>query len=319
MRVLVTGGAGFIGSNLVELLCHQGIEVICLDNFFNGFDENLVGVSLDPNFTLIRGDILNAPLVEEAIQGCKAVVHLAALGSVPRSFQDPVTAHQVNTTGFLNLLWAARNHSVDMFIYASSSSVYGDNADLPKKEEKTGNTLSPYAITKRMNEEYARVLIPGSGMEGVGLRFFNVFGPKQRPEGPYAAAIPRFINASLQSEGINIYGDGEQSRDFTYVDNVTGLIASILTSPTQAGRHEVYNVGAGATTTVNDTARMVLEFTGMATDVNHVPQRKGDILHSHADISRAQAAYGYRPSFHIKEGIRETVAWMREYLSKESA
>jgi len=169
-----------------------------------------------------------------------------------------------------------------------------------------------------MNEEYARVLMQSSEIEGVGLRFFNVFGPKQRPEGPYAAAIPRFIDASLKGGEINIYGDGLQSRDFTYVDNVTGLIASIIAAPALPGRHEVYNVGAGATTTVNDTAEMVLRYTGVATIVNHVPPRKGDILHSHADVSKVAAVYGYKPGTHIEAGIRETVVWMRQYLTTES-
>ena len=315
-RWLVTGAAGFIGSNLVAALLELDQDVVGLDNFATGYRENISGLaqSGSSRFTMIEGDIENLDTCRAACEGVSYVLHQAALGSVPRSLADPIRTNGSNVTGFLNMLVAARDAKVERFVYAASSSTYGDETSLPKVESRIGRPLSPYAVTKYVNELYADVFQRSYGIECIGLRYFNVFGRRQDPAGAYSAVIPRWIGRLLAGERCQIYGDGETSRDFTYIDNV--LQANILaaTAPA-AATNEVYNVASGERTTLNSLFRMIrdglIQIVGSLDqpEPEYCPPRSGDIAHSHADISKARERLGYNPEYDVARGLALTLAW----------
>ena len=308
---LVTGGAGFIGSNIVHELVRRGARVRVLDNFATGRRSNLGGI--EGRIDLIEGDLRRLPDVEKALEGVDVVLHQGALGSVPRSIADPVTSHEANVTGTLHVLQAARAAGVRRVVYASSSSVYGDTPALPKVEDMVPSPLSPYAVTKLAGEHYCRVFSGVYGMETVCLRYFNVFGPRQDPASQYAAVIPKFIRAMLRGERPMIFGDGSQSRDFSYVDNViaANLLAAEAPGPTLRG--PVCNVACGERATLLDLVAALNAVLGTRLEPVFQPRRPGDVLHSHAAIERAQELLGYRPVVRFAEGIRRTVEWMRAH------
>lgn len=318
MKILVTGGAGFIGSNLCEELISLGNKVICLDNFSTGKIENIEPLLAHPEFTLITGDIRNIDDCRKAVEGVDYVFHEAALGSVPRSINDPVTTNDVNVSGFLNMLVAARDAKVKRFIYAASSSTYGDSEALPKVEEVIGRPLSPYAITKYVNELYADVFSRTYGMECIGLRYFNVFGRKQDPNGAYAAVIPLFVKQLMNHEPVLINGDGEYSRDFTYIDNVIRMNLLAVTTTNPEAVNTVYNTAFGDRTTLNQLVDYLKEFLSVYDpaianiEIKHGPNRAGDIPHSLASIEKAKRLLGYDPKFNLKDGLREAVNWYWE-------
>lgn len=313
--ILVTGGAGFIGSHACDALIAAGWRVRCFDNFATGKRSNIAHLIDHPRFRLIEGDIRREDDAASAVQGADAVLHLAALGSVPRSIADPIATHQVNLDGFLLVIEQARRHEVRRFVYASSSSVYGDSPELPKREERIGMPLSPYAVTKHGNELYARIYHGTHGMETIGLRFFNVFGERQDPDGPYAAAIPRFIQALREHRAPLVFGDGRQSRDFTHVGNVVSALLAALGTAEPRAFGEVFNVAYGERTVLLDllsAMRAVLAEHDPAIAsiaAEHAPERKGDIRHSHADISKARALLGFAPSIGLEEGLRRAIPW----------
>jgi nucleoside-diphosphate-sugar epimerase len=313
-KVLVTGGAGFIGSNLVEALLNLGASVIVLDNLETGRYENLVGFEKNPLFQFLKGDIRNQEDCLKALDGVDVISHQAALGSVPRSVEFPHNTHAVNATGFLNMLHAAKEKGVKRFVYASSSSVYGDSTISPKTIGSEGNLLSPYAVTKALNEQYAAVYARLHKMETVGLRYFNVFGPKQDPNGVYAAAIPKFVDRMIKGEEITIHGDGEQTRDFTYVKNAVKANLLALSTENEAAFGRAYNVACGHFFTLNaviQSIKTVLIQQGRYNDnstVVHGPERNGDIRHSLADISETINDLNYKDYWHFDQG-------MKEYLS----
>jgi UDP-N-acetylglucosamine 4-epimerase len=325
---LVTGAAGFIGSNLVEALLKLNQKVVGLDNFSTGQKKNLfdvrhaVGLDAWENFSLIQADIADLPSCKRACAGVDYVLHQAALGSVPRSISDPLTTNQSNVTGFLNMLRAANQASVKRFVFASSSSVYGDHPVLPKVEDAVGNCLSPYAVSKRVNELYALAFSKCYGMECIGLRYFNVFGPRQDPEGAYAAVIPKWIAAMLENKLVCINGDGETSRDFCYVANViqANLLAAL--SGNGEGLNRVYNVAVGGRTTLTDLFRMLksrlLPFCAHLKNTAPIysPPRPGDVRHSQADISKARELLGYEPTHDIEQGLDETLRWYTAKLPR---
>lgn len=319
-RVLVTGGAGFIGSSLCHDLLDRGNEVICLDNFATGKRENISDLKVSKSFRLIEGDIRDPESCRRAVEGADVVLHQAALGSVPRSIADPATTNAVNIDGFLNMLIATRDAGIKRFVYASSSSVYGDSPELPKVEERTGKVLSPYAITKLVNEEYARVFGSLYEMETLGLRYFNVFGRRQDPNGPYAAVIPKFTMAFMKHESPVIHGDGSNSRDFTYIDNV--LLANNLaaTVDNPAAFNQVYNVACGDSVTLNEMTSLLKRYLadrdpGVAgVEPVHGPNRPGDIPHSMASIGKAVRLLGYNPQILFNEGLRRAVEWYVDNL-----
>lgn len=317
-RILVTGGAGFIGSHLAEYcLLHGASLVRILDNFSTGRRSNLKTFEQHPSLELVEGDIRDYDTCLRASKSIDIVLHHAALGSVPRSIEDPLTTHAVNADGFLNMLHAARENKVDTFVYASSSSVYGDNEDLPKTEDKIGQPLSPYALTKGLNEAYAEVFYRCYGYGSVGLRYFNVFGPRQDPEGPYAAVIPRFITRSLRGEVLEIYGDGSIERDFTYIENILTAVFLSL-SPQKPSGALVFNVGCGRSTTVRQLAELILKISREEGGVRQEPAivhkapRPGDIQRSIASVERIHQILGYTPKVFIEEGLRQTWRWFRE-------
>lgn len=311
LRFLVTGGAGFIGSHIVEYLVKKGAgHVRVLDNFSTGSRENVAPYSGNKNFELIEGDIRDLDTCMKAMEGIDYVIHQAALGSVPRSINDPIRTNEVNVSGFLNVLVAARDMNVKRMIYAASSSTYGDNADLPKIEEHIGSPLSPYAVTKYINELYASVFSRTYQFHTIGLRYFNVFGPRQNPRGPYAAVIPLFIKAALHQEAANINGDGETGRDFTFVENVVQANIRALFAPIQ--QHQVTNVACGSMTTLNHLWEMISDNLGVHIPASHGPNRTGDIKHSLASIEKAQKIYGYEPSISMDEGLKLTIDWAKE-------
>nr|WP_315184030.1 SDR family oxidoreductase [uncultured Flavobacterium sp.] len=313
--ILITGGAGFIGSNLCEHFLSKGYKVVCLDNFATGHRHNLAGFVDNENFRLIEGDIRNAGDCEKAVQGVDYVLHEAALGSVPRSIIDPVTTNEVNVSGFLNMLVAARDAKVKRFIYAASSSTYGDSQGLPKVEDVIGKPLSPYAITKYVNELYAEIFSTTYGLETIGLRYFNVFGRKQDPKGAYAAVIPKFVMQLMQLESPILNGDGNYSRDFTYIDNVIQMNELAMTTENQEALNTVYNTAYGDRTTLNELLVYLKEYLSQyderiaAVAVIHGPNRAGDIPHSLASIDKAKKLLGYHPQFSISEGLKEAVDW----------
>lgn len=321
-NILITGGAGFIGSNLVEYFLSQGYQVTCLDNFSTGFRHNIEPFLSNPNFTLIEGDIRDLETCRKAVTGQTYVLHEAALGSVPRSINDPITTNEVNIGGFLNMLVAARDAGVKRFVYAASSSTYGDSKNLPKVEDIIGKPLSPYAITKYVNELYADVFARTYGMECIGLRYFNVFGRRQDPNGAYAAVIPLFVKKLINHESPVINGDGEYSRDFTYIDNVIQMNLLALTTTNPEAINQVFNTAFGERTTLNMLTDYLQEFLGAydpkikEVEILHGPNRLGDIPHSLASIDKAKQLLGYDPKFSMKEGLRVACEWYWENASR---
>lgn len=322
MKILVTGGAGFIGSNLCEALLERGDEVTCLDNFATGHIQNLLPlIEKYPNsFKLIVGDIRKLEDCRKAVEGNEYILHEAALGSVPRSINDPITTNEVNICGFLNMLVAARDAGIKRFVYAASSSTYGDSASLPKVEEVIGKPLSPYAITKYVNELYADVFAKTYGMECIGLRYFNAFGRHQDPNGAYAAVIPLFVKQFMNHQTPNINGDGEYSRDFTYIKNIVQMNLLALATTNPKAVNQVYNTACGERTTLNQLVGYLKEFLGekdakiLTIEPTHGTNRIGDIPHSLASIEKAKELLGYTPQYSIKEGLREAVTWYWESL-----
>jgi UDP-N-acetylglucosamine 4-epimerase len=314
-KILVTGGAGFIGSNLTEALLKLNNEVICLDNFATGKKENITAFTTNPNYTLIEGDIRKLSDCQLAVKGVDYVLHQAALGSVPRSIKDPITSNEVNVSGFLNMLIASRDSGVKRFIYAASSSTYGDSESLPKVEDKIGKPLSPYAITKYVNELYADVFSKTYGLETIGLRYFNVFGRKQDPNGAYAAVIPKFVSQFMAGESPIINGDGEFSRDFTYIDNVIQANLLSITTKNKEAINTVYNVAFGERNTLKDLVELLkkslTEFDPKIKDIQVIygPNRVGDIPHSLASIDKAKKLLVYNPQFSLEKGLKEAVNW----------
>lgn len=321
-RILVTGGAGFIGSNLTDALIAKGFDVVVLDNFSTGKRENLAHLTGNPRFTLIEGDIRNMDDCRKAVENVSAVFHEAALGSVPRSIKTPELTTAVNVGGFVNMLTAAKDAGVKRFIYASSSSVYGDCTDSPKVESRTGTPLSPYALTKSVNEQFAMNFSQVYGMECIGLRYFNVFGRRQDPNGAYAAVIPKFSAALLTHTAPVINGDGSYSRDFTYIDDVVQANIRALNTGNADAVNTVYNVACGDETTLNELfAYLKAELSRFDRDISqieaeHGPVRAGDIPHSKADISRISALLGYTPEYSVKTGLQQTAKWYFENLKK---
>lgn len=310
---LVTGGAGFIGSHITEYLLKNGAgKVRVLDNFLTGLRENIDLFTGYSNFEFIEGDIRDFETCKKACDGVDYVSHQAALGSVPRSVKDPVTSNEVNVSGFLNMITAAKDAGVKSFVYASSSSVYGDEPNLPKIEDRVGNPLSPYAVTKKTNELYADVFAKLYGMNVVGLRYFNVFGPRQDPNGPYAAVIPLFVSGILSQTPVYINGDGEQTRDFTYVDNaVQANIRGMLTDNTDAFG-QAYNVAVGENFSVNFLYESIREMLGKDHQPTYREERAGDIRNSLADITKASKLLGYQPTKRFLDGLQQTVAFFKE-------
>ncbi|MHA3787260.1 SDR family oxidoreductase [Flavobacterium hauense] len=319
-KILITGGAGFIGSNLCDHFMAKGYKVVCLDNFATGFRKNIEHHFSNPDFTLIEGDIRNMDDCRKAVEGAAYVLHQAALGSVPRSIKDPVTSNDVNVGGFLNMIAASRDAGVKRFVYAASSSTYGDSETLPKVEDKIGKPLSPYAVTKYVNELYADVFSRTYGMETIGLRYFNVFGRRQDPAGAYAAVIPKFVMQFMSHESPVINGDGNYSRDFTYIDNVIQMNELAMLSQNKDAINTVYNTAFGDRTTLKELVGYLKEFLSEydnkinSVEVIHGPQRAGDIPHSLASIDKAKKLLNYDPKFSIKQGLKEAVSWYWDNL-----
>ncbi|MBI0400156.1 SDR family oxidoreductase [Cyclobacterium marinum] len=341
-KVLVTGGAGFIGSNLIDVLLENGNSVVCLDNFSTGNIQNLELAQSNANFTLIEGDIRDKDTCFQAVEGCDYVFHQAALGSVPRSIADPITSTAVNIMGFVNLLFAAKEAGVKRFIYAASSSTYGDHKALPKVEHVIGNALSPYAITKYVDELFAKNFSDIYGIETVGLRYFNVFGKRQDPNGAYAAVIPKFVSSLIKHQSPYINGDGTNSRDFTYIDNViqANLLAAAVPSAIFKERmkeyqantagvpginegatiSEVFNVAYGERTSLNELAAAIKEGLSnydpviAAISFQYGPNRPGDVAHSMASIDKGKTILGYAPQYSFQTGLKEACAWYWENL-----
>ncbi|MDO9056579.1 MAG: SDR family oxidoreductase [Sulfuricurvum sp.] len=325
---LVTGNAGFIGSNLTEFLLAHGQKVVGLDNFSTGYQYNIddvltsVGENAAKNFSFIHGDIADYETCVKACEGVDIILHQAALGSVPRSIVDPITSNRSNITGFLNMLTAAKDAGIKRFVYASSSSVYGDSEELPKVEERTGNLLSPYAVMKMTNEMYAGVFARTYGIEAIGLRYFNVFGRRQNPNGAYAAVIPKWIGSLLSGEEIYINGDGETSRDFTYIDNVIqmNLLAGMTTNPIAFG--QAFNVAVGGRNTLNELYSIINQELAKHIDTFKIHPalyrdfRDGDIRHSNASITKAQTLVGYTPTHNIKQGLEKAIEWYLKNIKK---
>ena len=319
-KILVTGGSGFIGSNLCEKLLSLNNKVVCLDNFSTGKEENIKHLIKDSSFTLIKGDIRNLIDCKKAIIDCDYVLHQAALGSVPRSINDPITSNDVNVSGFLNVLVAAKEEGVKRIVYAASSSTYGDSKDLPKVESVIGKPLSPYAITKYVNELYADVFSKTYGMEIIGLRYFNVFGKRQAPDGAYAAVIPKFVSLLIKGESPVINGDGTYSRDFTYIDNVVQANLLALETDNKESINQVYNVAYGDRNSLNELLKYLKDylsdFDSKIKNIDPVygPNRLGDVPHSHASIEKAKQLLNYQPEYSLKQGLKEAVKWYWENL-----
>ena len=314
LNILITGGAGFIGSNICEyLIKHKVGQVRVVDNLSTGFYENIKSFVALPNFEFIEGDLTDTEFCKEICEGVDLVCHQAALGSVPRSIENPVATNHHNVTGFINIITAAKDAGVKRFVYASSSSVYGDELSSPKIEEKTGNLLSPYAVSKKTNEVYARVFHQLYDMEIIGLRYFNVFGPKQSPEGAYAAVIPLFIDGVINNKSVYIDGLGDQTRDFTFIENVVQANIKALTISESNAFGEVYNIACGDSISVLDLYNSISEILNIKKEPCFRDSRKGDIKNSLANISKAQEYLGYEPLYSVKEGLEKTV----NYFSKK--
>jgi len=313
--VLITGGAGFIGTNLCEYFLSKGYFVVCFDNFATGHKHNIAEFLLHENFKLIEGDIRNLEQCKNAVTGVDYVLHQAALGSVPRSINDPITSNEVNVSGFLNMLVASKDAGVQRLIYAASSSTYGDSESLPKVEDKIGKPLSPYAITKYVNELYAEIFSNTYGFETIGLRYFNVFGRRQDPNGAYAAVIPKFVMQLMKHESPVINGDGNFSRDFTYIDNVIQMNELAMLTQNPEAINTVYNTAYGDRTTLNDMVSYLKEYlsefdSAISTiEVVHGPNRVGDIPHSLASIDKAKRLLNYTPEYSFQDGLKEAVKW----------
>ena len=322
IKVLVTGAAGFIGSNLSEYFIEKGFEVIGLDNFSTGHEKNLITLNNNKNFRFLQGDIRDFNTCLKASKGVSIVLHQAALGSVPRSIKDPLTTNEVNINGFLNILEASRQNSVKRFIYAASSSTYGDSKALPKVEENIGKPLSPYAITKYVNELYAEIYSNTYGIETIGLRYFNVFGRRQDPKGTYAAVIPKFIAQFLNGESPVINGDGSYSRDFTYIDNVLQINHLAMTTKNLEAINQVYNTAVGDRTTIKEMAEVIKKgLTNYKKEIAEIPikfgpKRIGDIPHSKASIEKAIFHLNYRPSHNFNVGIENYIKWFMKNEQK---
>lgn len=315
LSFLITGGAGFIGSNLVQYLLQFGAKKVrVLDNLSNGYFKNIEEFSKLENFEFIEGDIRDYSTCLKALDGIDYVSHQAALGSVPRSINDPITSNDVNVSGYLNMLEAAKESGVKRMVYAASSSTYGDSKSLPKVEDKIGKPLSPYAVTKYVNELYADVYSNVYGFHCVGLRYFNVFGPKQDPNGAYAAVIPLFMDAMVQKNSPTINGDGGQTRDFTFVDNAVQANIKGLLNTTNLDKHEVCNIAFGERTSLLQLWEMIQKADGNVLPASHGPDRAGDIRDSLADISKAKALFGYQPEFSMQEGLVKTYNWFTSNL-----
>lgn len=313
MQILVTGGAGFIGSNLVgKLLEDKRVTLVrVLDNLATGSTRNIEGFRTHERFQFIEGDIRNYETCLQACEGIDRISHQAALGSVPRSINDPITTNEVNITGTLHIFTAAKEKGIRRVVYAASSSTYGDHPGLPKKEDTIGKPLSPYAVTKYVNELYAQVYASLYGAEFIGLRYFNIFGPKQNPAGPYAAVIPLFAEAVLNNKPPTINGDGNHSRDFTFVDNaVQANILSLFTEKQEA-LNQVYNIACGQQTSLNELFDHLRKQAGSLLQPIHGPERKGDVKHSLADISKAQSLLGYDPAITVEQGLKMTFDWYK--------
>ena len=321
-RVLVTGGAGFIGSNLCEDLLKFENEVVCFDNFATGRIENLKEFIYHPNFKLIVGDIRNLEDCKKAMEGIDIVLHEAALGSVPRSINDPITTNAVNIGGFLNVLVAARDTKIKRVVYAASSSTYGDSENLPKVEHIIGKPLSPYAVTKYVNELYAHVFGLNYGLDIIGLRYFNVYGRRQDPNGAYAAVIPRFTMQLMAHESPVINGDGTNSRDFTYIDNVIQMNHLAATTENKLAIGEVFNTAVGDRSDLNKLVKNLKEYLSeydsqiKEIEIEYGPERKGDIPHSLASIDKAKLYINYKPTHNLQRGLEEAVKWYWENLEK---
>jgi UDP-N-acetylglucosamine 4-epimerase len=319
-KILITGGAGFIGSNLTEYFLNKGYNVVCLDNFATGHRHNIEVFLQNPNYQLIEGDIRDFSTCQKAVERVDYVLHQAALGSVPRSIKDPITSNDVNVSGFLNMLVAARDAKIKRFVYAASSSTYGDSESLPKVENVIGKPLSPYAITKYVNELYADVFSKTYGIECIGLRYFNVFGRRQDPNGGYAAVIPLFVKQLMKHESPTINGTGDYSRDFTYIDNVIQMNELAMLTDNPDAINTVYNTAVGDRTTLNDLIKYLKKhlsnFDEKIEDVNitYGPNRIGDIPHSLASIEKAQSLLHYKPTHTIDLGLGEAVEWYWENL-----
>jgi UDP-N-acetylglucosamine 4-epimerase len=319
-KLLITGGAGFIGSNLCEYFLANNNHVVCLDNFSTGHRHNIEEFLSNPRFKLIEGDIRNLSDCKKAVEGIDYVLHEAALGSVPRSLKDPITTNEVNVSGFLNMLVAARDAGVKRFVYAASSSTYGDSQGLPKVEDVIGKPLSPYAITKYVNELYADIFSRNYGIETIGLRYFNVFGRKQDPNGAYAAVIPLFVKQFMNHESPLINGDGNFSRDFTYIDNVIQMNELAMLTQNSDAINTIYNTAYGDRTTLTQLVQLLKEnltqFDPEIAEVKvvHGPKRAGDIPHSLASIEKAKSKLGYNPKYSIEKGIKEAISWYWKHL-----
>ncbi len=315
MKILITGSAGFIGSNLCEFFLKKNFDVIGLDNFSTGHYKNIAHIVDNTNFTFIDGDIRDFNVCQEVTKYVDVVLHQAALGSVPRSIKDPRTTNDVNVSGFLNIMEASRQNGVERFIYASSSSNYGDSVKLPKIEDQIGNPLSPYAVTKYTNEIYASVYYREFGLKTIGLRYFNVFGRRQDPNGPYAAVIPKFIGQLLKGERPTINGDGSNSRDFTYIENVIQMNYLALTSSNPKAFNQVYNTAFGHRVSILEMANlMIKELQKRVPDLKDIkvkfgPERRGDVKHSQANIEKAKNLLGYSPTHSFKEGLLASLDW----------
>ncbi|AZA57794.1 SDR family oxidoreductase [Chryseobacterium shandongense] len=319
-KILITGGAGFIGSNLTEYFLNKGYQVVCLDNFSTGHRHNIEPFLKNPDYKLIEGSICDLEVCRTAVENVDYVLHQAALGSVPRSINDPITSNEVNVSGFLNMLVAARDAKVKRFVYAASSSTYGDSASLPKVEDVIGRPLSPYAITKYVNELYADVFSKTYGIECIGLRYFNVFGRRQDPNGTYAAVIPLFVKQLMNHQSPKINGTGDYSRDFTYIDNVIQMNELAMLTENPEAVNTVYNTAVGDRTTLNDLVNYIkkylTEYDEQISNIEivHGPNRVGDIPHSLASIEKAKTLLGYHPSHTIENGLKEAISWYWENL-----
>ena len=318
-KILITGGAGFIGSNLTEYFLNQGYIVRCLDNFSTGYRHNIEEFLSNPNYELIEGDIRNLETCLLAVKGIDFVLHQAALGSVPRSINDPITSNEVNVSGFLNMLVAVRDEGIRRMVYAASSSTYGDSENLPKVEDIIGKPLSPYAVTKYVNELYADVFAKTYGMEIIGLRYFNVFGRRQNTRGAYAAVIPLFTKLLIQHKSPTINGTGENSRDFTYIDNVIQMNERAMLTENYAAVNTVYNTAVGDRTNLTELVNYIKEFLTEYDEsidnieVKYGPNRVGDIPHSLASVDKAKELLDYKPTHVIKDGLKEAVKWYWEH------
>lgn len=314
-HILITGGAGFIGSNLTEYFLGKDYKVTCLDNFATGHRHNVEPFFANQNYKLIEGDIRDLETCHKAVKDVDYVLHQAALGSVPRSINDPITSNEVNVSGFLNMLVAARDASVKRFVYAASSSTYGDSENLPKVEDIIGKPLSPYAITKYVNELYADIFSKTYGLSCIGLRYFNVFGRRQDPNGAYAAVIPLFVKQFMNHESPKINGTGDYSRDFTYIDNVIQMNERAMLTENEEATNTVYNTAVGDRTTLNDLVNYLREYLSKYdadianVEAIHGPNRIGDIPHSLASIDKAKRLLGYEPTHTIDKGLKEAVKW----------